>query len=49
MDAGSWGRMSTLAFSGGLELSMNQLKITVLSAPCTPKYNPSKRVNAYTF
>ena len=49
VDAGSWGRMSTLAFSGGLELSMNQLKITVLSAPCTPKYNPSKRVNAYTF
>lgn len=49
VDAGSWGRMSTPAFSGGLELSMNQLKVTVLSASCTPKYKPSKRVNAHTF
>lgn len=37
------------AFNEGLELTMNQLKITVLSASCSPKYTTLKRLNTYTF
>ena len=37
------------AFNEGLELTMNQLKITVLSASCSPKYITLKYVNTYTF
>lgn len=49
-----WCRRSTWAFKEGelwvyfgLKLSMNQLKIVVLSASCTLKYTTSKYVNTH--
>lgn len=42
------GQDGNSAFNEGLELTMNQLKITVLSASCSPKYTTLKYVNTYT-